>query len=68
MSYDPRCLELVELFLEDEPELKADKTFAESVAQEIQTCIEDSITLRRSELREERREAADKKGREPPPD
>jgi hypothetical protein len=57
MSYDPKCYELVELFLEDEPELKADLSFAQSMAQEIQTCIEDSIMLRKSELRAEKRKS-----------
>ena len=54
MAYDPECQKLVEYFLEDEPELKADLSFVQSVAQEVQTCIEQSIELRKSELREER--------------
>lgn len=53
--YDPECQKLAEYFLQDEPMLKADLSFVGSLAQEIQTMIELSIDLRKSEIRAETR-------------
>lgn len=60
MAYDPECEKLVDYFLQDEPaELKADRSFAATVAQDIQTMIEDSIELWKSEQREKRQQPGD---------
>lgn len=41
-SYDPRCYDLAELFLDGEPELNTPERISE-LAQEIQDCIEGYI-------------------------
>lgn len=61
--YDPECLKLAEYFLQDEPDLKPDRSFVESLAQDIQTMIEDSITLRKQELRYEQKLKEEREGK-----
>lgn len=58
MAYDPKCYELAEAFLEDEPafNLKANK---EELAQEIQTTIENWLDDVRGKERDEPRETGD---------
>ena len=47
MSYDLRCYDLAEIFLQDEPKLAKDKKTALRLAQCIQTVIEDWIAEER---------------------
>jgi hypothetical protein len=57
MSYDPKCQELVEHFLQDEPaELRADEAFVATVAQDLQSIIEDSIALYKQDRAREKQE------------
>ena len=41
--FDSRCYDLAEVFLDDEPELKAIPAATEQLAQAIQDCIEEWI-------------------------
>lgn len=51
---DPKCTELVEYFLQDEPvAVKNDRTFVESLAQDMQAMLIDSIDLRKQEIAKE---------------
>jgi hypothetical protein len=50
MTYDPSCLDLAQLFLEDEPDLKHK---ASELAELIQSTIEDFITYERNHLKDE---------------
>lgn len=45
-TYDPRCYELAETFLADEPDLNNEQA-KHSLALEIQQCIEDEIYFMR---------------------
>lgn len=46
-TYDPKCLELAELFLSDEPDLNTEAARI-TLALEIQQCIEDEIFFMRA--------------------
>lgn len=49
-GYDPRCLELAQTFLEDEPLLQGEQSAdrADRLAQAIQDCIEEWIAEEKS--------------------
>lgn len=48
-EFDPKCLDLAEVFLEDEPAINTDRT-CDELALEIQRCIENFISAKIAEL------------------